>query len=130
MNRFIPIVIGLAIAVAGQASAGSGFKYIRPPSESGSIGSGEIRADGSRHRGSGFTSRRVGVGQYEITFQNGYFPGGRAAMTVGSAGTQEWHPFVASVTQHDCGTFHITLWYANQGFTTDHRFQFVAIGEQ
>jgi hypothetical protein len=68
-------------------------------------------------------------GQYEITFQNGYFPGGRAAMTVGSAGTQEWHPFIASVTQHDCGTFHITLWYANQGFTTDHRFQFVATGE-
>jgi hypothetical protein len=130
MNRFIPIAIGLAIAVAGQASAGSILKYIKPPSESGSIGSGEIHADGSIRRGSGFTSRRDGVGHYEITFQNGYFPGGCAAMTVGSAGTQGWHPFVASVTQHGCGTFHITLWDANDAFPTDHRFQFVAISEQ
>jgi hypothetical protein len=130
MNRFIPVLIGLVIAVAGQASAGSIFKVGRPPSESGSIGSGEIRADGSIKRGSGFTSRRVGFGQYEITFENGYFPGGCAAMTVGSAGTQGWHPFIASVTQHGCGTFNITLWYPNQQSTTDHRFQFVAISEQ
>jgi hypothetical protein len=130
MSRFILVAIGLAIVVAGQASAGSIIKYVRPPSESGSIGSGEIRADGSIKRGSGFTSRRVGFGQYEITFENGYFPGGCAAMTVGSAGTQDWHPFIGSVTQPGCGTFHITLWFPNQAGTTDHRFQFVAISEQ
>jgi hypothetical protein len=131
MNRFVPIAIGLAVAVLGPVSAASIFRHTTGAYVV--VAGGEIRADGSIKRGSGFTARRLGFGQYEISFPPGYFGASTpcAAMTVGSAGTQGWHPFVATVTQPHCGSdFFVTLWYPNQPGTTDHRWQFTAVGEE
>jgi hypothetical protein len=130
MNRFVPIVIGLAIAVLGPVSAGTIFRQVTHVYLVG--GGGEIRADGSIKRGLGFTARRIGFGQYEIKFDPGYFGSGYqcAAMTVGSAGSQNWHTFVATVTQPHCSDFLVTLWYPGQPATTDHRWQFTAVAEE
>jgi hypothetical protein len=128
MNRFVPIVIGLAIALFGPVSAGTIFRHDTLQL---AVGGGEIRADGSIKRGVGFTARRIAVGQYEIQFAPGFF-GSRsscAAMTVGSAGSQVWHPFVAMVTQPHCSDFLVTLWYPASPTTMDHRWQFTAVAE-
>jgi hypothetical protein len=130
MNRFIPVVVGLAIAVLGPVSAGTIFRY-----DTGAyrvVAGGEIRADGSIKRGLGFTARRIGFGRYEIRFTPGYFGTGSqcAAMTVGSAGSQSWPDFVAAVTQPHCSDFFVTLWYPTQAATTNHRWQFTAMAEE
>ena len=64
MNRFVPIVIGLAVALFGPVSAGTIFRHDTLQL---AVGGGEIRADGSIKRGVGFTARRIAVGQYEIS---------------------------------------------------------------
>ena len=109
MNRFITVVIGLTIALAGQASAGSLLRYVKPTTGTAVVVGGEIGRDGSVKRGSGFTARRYGLGRYEIRFEDGYFPGGCAAMTAVPAGHVEYRPFVISVAQPNCGKFYVTL---------------------
>jgi hypothetical protein len=130
MNRFVPVVIGLIIALLGPASAGTMFRH-----DSGDYhisAAGEIRADGSIKRGLEFTARRIGVGQYEVKFVPGYFGTGAqcAAMTVGSAGSQYGLPVLATVTQPHCSDFLVTLWNPYQATTTDHRWQFTAVAEE
>jgi hypothetical protein len=130
MNRFVPIAIGLAVAIVGPVSAGTILRHTTGIYLV--AAGGEIRADGSIKRGSGFTARRLGIGEYEISFAPGYFGASTpcAAMTVGSAGDQSWHPFVATVTQPHCGSdFFVRLWLPSQPTTIDHRWQFTAVGE-
>jgi hypothetical protein len=130
MNRFVPIAIGLAIALLGPVSAGTIFRQVTKVYLV--SGGGEIRADGSIKRGLGFTARRIGFGKYEIKFTPGYFGAGEqcAAMTVGSAGSQNGPPVIATVTQPQCSDFLVTLWNPYQQTTTDHRWQFTAVAEE
>lgn len=130
MNRFVPIAIGLVIALLGPVSAGTIFRHdthVYLVS-----GGGEIRADGSIKRGLGFTARRVSTGEYEIQFSPGYFGSGAqcAAMTVGAAGSQNWHPFVATVTQPHCSDFFVTLWEPTLQGVTPQDWQFTAVAEE
>jgi hypothetical protein len=128
MNRFVFLGLALAIALAGPVSAGTMFRYIRPPALNLSRAAGEISEDGRVVRGQGFTVRHLSVGVYEITFNPGYFPSGCAAMAITDEGILSVPP-IGEVQQARCdGRFHV-VYHGQIGGRTDQAFQFVAIEE-
>jgi hypothetical protein len=123
MNRIVILGIALAIAAAGQAAAAS-FRYFGT-SESAVVVSGEVDSDGMVLRGTGFVAKRLGVGEYIITFAKGIFPSGcPAGMTVTDAEDVAIPP-AAEVFQGTCSRKLQVTFRGGSGFA-DTPFMFVA----
>lgn len=122
MNRIFILGIALAIAVAGQAAAAT-LRYFGS-SQAAIVVSGTVDSDGTVLRGTGFVSKRIGIGTYTVTFAKGIFPKGcPAAMTITDV-TDVADPPVAQVYPTSCSR-KLEISFRAGGFV-DTPFMFVA----
>jgi hypothetical protein len=128
MNRFVISAVAIAIA-AGPASAQSAYRYFGQTSPMLRSAAGNVGADGTVQRGTGFTASRLGPGEYEIRFARGYFSSGCAAMVV--EGTSAFN-ILSNASQKRCQrqpAFRVNTYDARSGLLSDESFQFVAVEE-
>lgn len=127
MNRFVIFAILLGVVLGGQASAGTFYRYASPATSSVTV-AGIVSATGQVERGSGFAVHHAGTGEYDVTFQPGFFPSGCAAMIVQSWGST---PVLGNGSVGHCSArdpvFHVTL-ETTDGSPRDAHFRFIAAG--
>jgi len=90
---------------------------------------GQVAADGSVVRGSGFKVRHLGPGTYRITFRSGYFPSGCAAISAQGTTQVIWSFASQRICPHQPSVFYVTTYDApnRQG---DEDFSFIAVEER
>jgi hypothetical protein len=120
------IIIAFAIvALAGSASAAAASRYY-PEITHDRVVAGEVNADGTVQRGSGFSAQLVATGVYRIKFNGGQFVGGCPVMIATTAGSAYDTPF-PEVSQNSCGDKFIVYMEdpASDAFQ-DYSFMFIA----
>jgi hypothetical protein len=127
MNRYVVLGILLVVALGGQASAGTFYRYISPATTPVTV-AGIVSATGQVEHGSGFAVHHPATGEYDVTFQPGFFPSGCAVMIVQTWGSA---PVLGNARVGRCAArdpvFHVIL-QATDGTLRDAHFQFIAAG--
>jgi hypothetical protein len=129
MRRFLGLLIPLAVLVVAPASARGVYQQFAQQRSGLATATGEINLNGQVVHGTGFTATLVRTGEYKITFDNGFFPSGCAAMTV--EGTS--FPISGEALQPRCPqsrvVFYVDTYNALNGQLDDLTFQFIAVEE-
>lgn len=124
MNRYL--VLAIVLAILGPACSPATSAVYAATNNGPRVAAGVINAEGHIVHGAGFSASRVGKGEYVITFTQGYFPGGCAAMVLTLAGTASQRP-IGVVKQHSCDdVFYIVFFDQISSSKADTAFQFVA----
>ena len=127
MKATIVLAIAAAIAIGGQAYAQS-FRFGAPAFQSPRIVAGQVSSGGQILKGSGFTARYVGNGEYEVRFQKNLFPNGCPVMTVTNV-NNEPNPQANEVFQSSCNRpFQVRFLRSTEGAAQS--FNFVAVSTE
>jgi|HubBroStandDraft_4_1064222.scaffolds.fasta_scaffold00022_58 hypothetical protein len=125
MKATIVLAIAAAIAIGGQAYAQS-FRFGAPAFQNPRIVAGQVSSGGQILKGSGFTARYLGSGEYEVRFQRSLFPDGCPVMTVTNV-NNETNPPVNEVFQSACNrTFQVRFFPPGNTTGAAQSFNFVA----
>ena len=119
-NFLYGLAIGIAVIAPASASSFGGMS----PNATPMVLAGEVNDYGVPVAGSGFTSRRISRGNYEIEFENGRMRGCDAMV---ASAENEYE--IATPTQVGCGRkFFVVIGNATGGLE-DSGFHFVAVQE-
>lgn len=128
MNRSLALTIGFLV-VLGATAYGQSFRAT-PDFQNPRSVAGEVSADGTIVKGTGFGVSRVSQGHYEIRFRPGIFPDSCPIVTASSVSSYP-NPPLAAVYQRKpaCGfSYQVLLSWAGTDSFADYPFTFVAVG--
>lgn len=127
MNKLL-IALAFAIACSGLAYGAGRFS----PALSGpTVIAGALTRDGHVMEGSGFVSRHIGTGEYEIRLSPSAFQGCGALVVTPISNENHLDDIIAVARQQiGCApVFRVTITFTTEGTGTDHPFQFILASE-